>query len=135
MYGAVYDAIERYEYSFKWEQEIPHRTITKEYMIEDQTLESLKEVLNNKEAIKVSLSHEEIPNCCEGSSTVSSIYLTFNLTEDQKHSELQNCLHYRRNAVKFIEVSLGRKPDQKDSLKRVLKSKGLEIPELEKLLK
>lgn len=135
MYSTVFDAIGRYEYSFKWEQEIPQRTITKEYMLEDQTLESLKEVLNNKEAIKIVLSHEEIPNCCEGSSTASSVYLTFNLTEEQKRSELQNCLHYRKNAVKFITDSLGRKPDQKDSVKRVLENKGLAIPELVKLLK
>ncbi|CAM0048996.1 hypothetical protein VPH184E373B_0135 [Vibrio phage 184E37-3b] len=135
MYGAVFKAIERYEYSLKWEQEIPHKLITKEYMLEDQTLESLQEVLNNKEALQVELSHEEIPLCCGGSHTASSINLTFNLTEDQKQSELQKCLLYRSNAVKFITGSLVRKPDQKDSLKRALKSKGLEIPELEKLLK
>jgi hypothetical protein len=135
MYSAVYDAIGRYEHSLSWEKEIPNKTITYEHLLEDQDLDSLKALLGNTEAVKVELCHSEVEFCCEGSAIESSVKLTYNLTEEQKGSELKKCTLYRSNAVRFITKSLERKPDQKDTLKQVLENKELLIPELEKLLK
>ncbi len=134
MYSAVYDAIGRYEYSLQWEQKIPAMTRTFEHLLEDQTLESLRSLLADTCAVKVELCHSDVEFCCEGSATESSIKLTYNLTDDQRQLESQKCKAYRNNAIKFIASSLERKPDQKDTLVRVLNGKGLHILELEKLL-
>lgn len=127
MNAAVYDAIGRYEYSFKWEKDLENKTRKVEYFLEELTLVELRGLLADKAAVSVELVKHEVSFCCEGSAIEVSIEMEYNLTQDEKKEELHKCLNYRKNAVIFVRRWIHRKPEQTESVLKVLKSKNLEM--------
>lgn len=125
MLAALYDAIERYEFSFKWENKIPVKTKELEYYFDEISVDYLRELLNDKEALSFNLSTRDHYCSDCGGSNETHLKIVYNLSEKEKEQEYSNCINYRKASKNFILKCLERNPDQKDSFERVTKDKEI----------
>lgn len=120
MLAALRDAIERFDYSFKWENEIPTKTRTISYYFDELSVEDLKVVLNDDTAVsKQIITNEDHCSDCGGRINIS-LEVVYKLSEDEQLREREHCLKYRNAAKSFIIKCLDRNPDQLDSFDKVI---------------
>lgn len=119
MLAALYDAIDRYNFSFKWESEIPTKTTKISYYFDEISIEDLKMVLMDDTAVskEIKVSEDHCSDC--GGRTNTVLEVTYNLDDQEKAAELEHCLNYRSSAKNFILKCLDRNPDQMESFKKV----------------
>lgn len=127
MLGSLYDAMERLEYSFKWEASIPDKTKVLQYYFDEISVADLQVLLNDASCVSREILNQE--NHCSdcGGHTQSVLNMVYNLTLEEKQKELVQCLSYRNSAINFINKTLERRPGEVPSCTKVLKSKSLEI--------
>jgi len=125
MLGSLYDAIERLEYSFAWENNIPDRTEIIEYYFDEVTINQLQTILNDDSYISKEIDTQEY-HCSDcGGRRSSVLIVTRKLSFEEKQKEIDKCLKYRKAATQFINKCLDRNPNQKADCTRILESKNL----------
>ena len=119
MLAALYDAIDRYNYSFKWECEICDKTKVISYYFDEISIEKLKSVLNDDIAVskEIVIKEDHCSDC--GGRTNTTLEVVYNLSGDEKASELGRCIAYRNAAKNFITQCLVRNPDQLGSFNKI----------------
>ena len=119
MLAALWDAIERYDYSFTWEDEIPSKTKTISYYFDEISIENLQIVLNDDTVISkcIKVTEDHCSDCGGRINTVLEV--VYKLEDNEKLTELEHCLDYRSSAKRFIIKCLERNPDQVDSFNKV----------------
>lgn len=125
--AAANDAIGRYTYSFKWEKEIPNKTHSIDYYFDELSLEDLKFILSDETVIKHEIVNQE-HHCFDcGGRTETHLKATYNYTEQEKASDLEHCIKYRKAAIQFIQRYIDRSQENKDQVIAWLEYKNLEI--------
>ncbi len=119
MLAALHDAIDRYNYSFKWECEISDKTKVISYYFDEIDVEKLKSVLTDDTVVskEIVIKEDHCSDC--GGRTNTTLEVVYNLSEDEKVSELGRCIAYRNAARGFINRCLVRKPDQLESFNKI----------------
>lgn len=125
MFGTLWDAIGRLEYSYTWEARIPSMTKEREFHIYDMSMDDLKALINSCEDLEIVTVENPCSDC--GGSIESHLKGTYKFTEEEKQREKDHCLKYRKSAINFIKKCLENHPDQKKDCDRVLLNKGLKI--------
>lgn len=125
--AAVNDAIGRYIHSFKWEKEIPNKTHSIDYYFDELSIENLKFILSDETVINHEIVNKDHYCSDCGGRTETYLKATYNYTEQEKASDLEHCIKYRKAAVQFIQRYIDKSKENKEQVIAWLEYKGLEI--------